>query len=76
MIIVGKDPCVWCDRAKEALADFNIPFETWYPEMPVLKQVLKLHGVNTVPQIFHNGERIGGYDDLMYWLSDYPLANK
>lgn len=75
MIIVGKDPCVWCDRAKEALADAGVSFETWYPEMPVLRQVLKLHDADTVPQIFHEGKRIGGYDDLVNWLRERGFNN-
>ncbi|RZM18313.1 MAG: glutaredoxin, partial [Sphingomonas sp.] len=28
------------------------------------------HGVDTTPQVFIDGERIGGSDDLERWLAD------
>ena len=32
----------------------------------------KLPDVKTVPQIWIDGEHIGGYDDLMEWLENRP----
>lgn len=64
-VILTKQGCVWCDKAKE-LMDKKIGD---YTEMDIfsstgLMSFLKASGLNTVPQIFQDGHLIGGYKDL------------
>lgn len=65
-IIYGKEGCPFCVKAKEQLELLNINFE--YIDLDeVGKTAAQVTGrdVTTVPQIYLNGEYLGGYDDLM-----------
>lgn len=58
--------CVWCDKAKALLESRNIETEVKVVGNGFTKQDL-LEAVPTarsVPQIFLNGEYVGGYDKL------------
>ncbi|KAH9662932.1 glutaredoxin-C3 [Citrus sinensis] len=55
IVIFSKSYCPYCLRAKRIFADLN--------EQPFVVE-LDLRGRRTVPQIFVNGEHIGGADDL------------
>lgn len=62
-----KGYCGYCFAAKRLLAQRGIE----YKEIPVdtdaelQQEMMKRSGRRTVPQIFINGESIGGYDDLV-----------
>jgi glutaredoxin 3 len=67
-IIVYSGPsCPYCDRAKAllkqkgaAFTDYNVRADTAkFDEM-----LAKSNGRKTIPQIFINGQHIGGCDDL------------
>jgi glutaredoxin 3 len=58
--------CVWCDKAKALLKNKNIPYEekmigSGYKKEDLLEAV---PGARSVPQIFLDGEYIGGFDQL------------
>ena len=62
-----KSTCGFCFRAKRLLDQKGIDYEeyelTWgSPRREEMIQ--RAHGRTTVPQIFINGEHIGGCDDL------------
>ena len=65
--IWSKDMCPYCDRAKALLKQKNIEFEErkigngWSKEQ-LLESV---PSARTVPQIFLDGQHVGGYDDLV-----------
>lgn len=58
--------CPYCVRAKELLKRKQIPFQEIDVSDDVVQrqEMEKLSGRRTVPQIFINGEPIGGCDDL------------
>ncbi|MCD6034475.1 MAG: Glutaredoxin-related protein [Rickettsiales bacterium] len=67
IIIYSTQACPYCVRAKELLKSKGVT----YTEIDVtnddnlrLDMMKKAGGRRTVPQIFINGEHIGGFDDL------------
>ena len=64
-----KSDCPYCVLAKE----FMTGMEIQYVESVVGEDVLweditaQLPEVKTVPQIWINGDHVGGYDDLIKW---------
>ena len=69
-IVYGKDDCPFCMRAKEELELRGIPFD--YINLVELgKTAAEVTGrkVKTVPQIYVEGNYVGGYDELMEHLN-------
>ena len=69
--IYTKDNCVWCTRAKNLMSDFNISYlEHDLSDEDERKEFYKEVGenVSTVPQVYINGNRIGGYKELSKWV--------
>ena len=69
--IYTKDFCIWCDRAKDLLNSHSIDFN----EINISDDDTRTkfyenigNNVKTVPQIFIDGQRVGGYQDLREWL--------
>jgi glutaredoxin 3 len=65
--IYVKTTCPYCYRAQELLDDKGVKYETYILEWgsPLRDEMIKrANGRSTVPQIFINGEHIGGCDDL------------
>ena len=63
--------CIWCVREKELLTRSGIE----YKELDISQQSIREElqtiapGVRTVPQIFNDGQRIGGYQELVKYLN-------
>ena len=73
IIVYSKDNCVWCDRAKNLLDSVEFSFE----EIDLSndndrKEFYKKvgEGVSTVPQIYVDNERIGGFPQLVNWFEE------
>ena len=73
IIVYSKDNCVWCDRAKNLLDSVEFSFE----EIDLTndndrKEFYKKvgEGVSTVPQIYIDNERIGGFPQLVNWFEE------
>ncbi len=67
VIIYSKTVCPYCDMAKNLLRMKGISYEEVMVDESVekLQAMLQLsQGRKTVPQIFINGQAIGGFDDL------------
>ena len=67
-----KDQCIWCDRAKGLLNAYLIDFVEF--DLSNDEERLKFYenignNVKTVPQVFIDDKRIGGYQDLKEWLN-------
>ena len=62
--------CSYCDRAKMALRERRLVFaERDIGDETVLTEFReRLPRVKSIPQIFVDGEHIGGYEDLTHWL--------
>jgi ribonucleoside-diphosphate reductase alpha chain len=70
-IVYGKDDCPYCAMAKEELTLRGIPFD--YIDLKEIgKSAAEVTGrkVKTVPQIYLEGEYVGGWDDLMAHLNE------
>ena len=68
-IVLSRPECPWCERAKALIlstggtyVEFNVR------EFTQLRDFLVANGVATVPQIFQDGEWIGGFEDLQAWV--------
>ena len=64
--MVKKNPCPYCDRAKNLLDGKGIPFEVidLTDKMDELQAWKEKTGWKTVPMIFINDNLVGGYTDL------------
>ena len=71
--VYTRPTCIWCIRAKELLNSKGIPFKNLDINDDELRKELKLKapGIKTIPQIFKDGNRIGGYEDLVEYLKDH-----
>lgn len=70
-IIYGKKDCPFCSMAKEELKLRGIPYD--YIDLQESgKTAAEVTGrkVRTVPQIYIEGEYVGGYDELMSYLNN------
>ena len=71
--IYTKDNCIWCDRAKGLLNAHSIDFnEVDLSDDEGRQNFYKKVGnnVKTVPQIYIDDKRIGGYPHLKEWLNE------
>jgi len=73
VLIYTKDNCIWCDRAKILLDSKKIS----YNEIDLSDDSERLNfyekigdNVKTVPQVFIDDKRIGGFPDLEVFLDE------
>ncbi len=71
VVMVGRDGCSHCARARTLLADAGYTFEE-IASSP--RRLRALTGRVTTPQIFVNGEYIGGADEITEWLKTHAGA--
>jgi len=71
--IYTKENCIWCDRAKGLLNAHSIDFD----EVDLSNDIERLNfykkigdNVKTVPQVYIDDKRIGGYPHLKAWLNE------
>ena len=67
VVIYSKDSCPYCLRAKQLLAAKGVSFQEIRVDLDQHKldeMLAKSQGRRTVPQIFINGQGIGGFDAL------------
>ena len=71
--VYTRPTCIWCIRAKELLNSKGIPFKNLDINDDELRKELKVKapGIKTIPKIFKDGKRIGGYEDLVEYLKDH-----
>jgi glutaredoxin-like protein len=68
--VFSRGGCPHCARAKALLRDAGIEFEALELNNEFTDRTLRaVSAATTVPQVFVNGELIGGADDLERWLS-------
>ena len=68
--VYGKKNCPFCVMAKEELTLRGIPYE-WVDLEEIGKSAKEVTGrdVKTVPQIYISGQYVGGYDELVTFLT-------
>lgn len=68
--VFSRSGCVHCARAKGLLRDAAIEFEALELNKHYTDRTLRaITSAKTLPQVFINGERIGGADELQKWLT-------
>lgn len=70
--IYGKPACTYCDQAKSLLSQKGIDFN--YIDVSVdseLKDRIVGDGFRTVPAIYLDGVKVGGFEDLKDRLKNY-----
>jgi len=68
--VFTREGCEYCVRAKGMLHDAGIQFEELVLNRDYTEATLRaVSGRATVPQVFINGEHIGGSDDLAAWFA-------
>ena len=73
VLIYTKDNCIWCDRAKILLDSKKISYNEidLSDDSERLKFYEKIgDSVKTVPQVFIDDKRIGGFQDLKVFLDE------
>jgi glutaredoxin-like protein len=69
--VFSREGCPFCVRAKGMLHDAGIPFEELVLNRDFSESTIRaVSGESTVPQVFINGERIGGSEALEAWFAD------
>ncbi|BFM07697.1 MauE/DoxX family redox-associated membrane protein [Halioxenophilus aromaticivorans] len=69
--------CPWGIRAKDLLQQSGYHIEDHHLKSKAQTEAFKhKHGVKTTPQAFIDGERIGGYDDLVLHFGKTPHKDK
>lgn len=66
--IITRDGCPFCYKAKGMLEDAGYVFNELKLEDMGLRALRAMSGRETVPQVFINGQHIGGSDDLEAWM--------
>jgi len=67
--IFTREGCEYCVRAKGMLHDAGVPFEELVLNRDYSESTIRaVSGRSTVPQVFINGEHIGGSEDLQAYL--------
>lgn len=66
VIVYSSQVCPYCDRAKALLQRKGVTFTEIRVDLDEAKRIemMERSGRRTVPQIFINGQSIGGFDDL------------
>ena len=75
VVITLADGCIWCYKAKAALKAFGYEVtEVSLTKGDTLHQFALAMGANSVPQVFINDKRIGGYEDTEKFLAAQAQA--
>ena len=76
--IYSTDNCPWCAQAKSLLQARGLEFDEFDIGTDQIRaqEMIERSGRRTVPQIFIDGEHIGGFDELSRTeLTDMPACN-
>jgi glutaredoxin-like protein len=69
--VFSREGCPFCVRAKGLLHDAGIKFEELVLNRDFTEASIRaVSGETTVPQVFINGERVGGSEALEAWLNE------
>jgi glutaredoxin-like protein len=73
--VFSREGCEYCVRAKGLLNDAGIEFEELLLNRDYNEATIRaISGEATVPQVFINGERIGGSENLEQFLKQSRAA--
>lgn len=67
--LLTREGCAFCAKAKQQLHDAGVPFaDVDLPHTLRTRALGAIAGAKTVPQLFVNGELIGGGDEIEAWV--------
>lgn len=73
--VFSREGCPYCARAKGLLHDAGIQFEELVLNRDFSESTIRaVSGVSTVPQVFINGDHIGGSEELERYLNESRAA--
>jgi glutaredoxin-like protein len=73
--VFSRDGCPFCVRAKGLLRDAGIEFDELVLNRDFNESTIRaVSGKSTVPQVFVNGELIGGSEEVEAWLGHSKAA--
>lgn len=79
IVIYSKPNCTWCVKAKELMNKLNLKYDEKVLDVDYtrdeLKQLVPENLPLTVPQIFVNNKRVGGYEDFAEWCDNHGYGN-
>jgi glutaredoxin len=70
--IISTETCEFCKKAKARLESLGLEYRESLLDTPEKQHSFREAGFKTVPQIYHNGSLIGGFNDLVRWLVVNP----
>jgi glutaredoxin 3 len=74
VVVYTRTFCIWCWKVKRLLARRGLPFEERDAGSDDTRAWLVTQtGKKTVPQVFVDGEAIGGFEDTSAWLEGEGL---
>jgi glutaredoxin 3 len=69
VVVYTRTLCIWCWKVKRLLRRHGLPFEERSASSAEARAwLLAQTGKKTVPQVFVDGETIGGFEDTSAWL--------
>jgi glutaredoxin-like protein len=72
VVVFTREGCPFCVKAKGLLQDRGIPYEELVLNRDYTGRALRaVSGVDMVPQVFIDGEHVGGSDKLEAWLATH-----
>ena len=74
LVIFGMEECPWCQKAKQLLKKQKAVFVPVGPEHRA--ELKRLTGKTSVPQIYRDGKRLGGYTDTVALLEKEKVRGK
>lgn len=85
IVIYSKPNCPWCVKAKELMKKLNMKYSEKILDVDYTRDELRelVNGSApvsmtpplTVPQIFVDDQRIGGYEDFAEWCDNHGYGN-
>ncbi len=67
-VIVTSKTCSWCEKVKALLTEQGHTFKEI--DVATVKEFLLSNGLQTVPQVYLNGQHIGGFEATKEFLND------
>jgi glutaredoxin len=67
-VILSKPECPWCTMVKDLLHEYDIEFTEMNIVGTDLVAFMVNSGLYTVPQVFKNGDLVGGFEDVEDYL--------
>jgi glutaredoxin len=79
IVVYSKPNCNWCVKAKELLNKLHIQYDELVLDVDYdrdeLRQLVPENIPLTVPQVFHDDHRVGGYEELVEYLDNRGMLN-